>query len=41
VRAYRPLPDPWRYAIYRLDGGLRVATSAEVEGVLERFPAGR
>jgi hypothetical protein len=41
VRAYRPLPDPWRYAIYRLDGGLRVATSAEVEELLERFPAGR
>lgn len=41
VRDYHSLPDPWRYAVYRLDGSLRVATSAELDTVLTRFPATR
>jgi hypothetical protein len=41
VRAYRPLPAPWRYAVYRYDGSLRVATSAELDTVLRDFPAAR
>ena len=41
VHAYRSLPAPWRYAVYRLDGSLRVATSAELDTVLQGFPAAR
>jgi hypothetical protein len=41
VRAYTSLPLPWRYAVYRLDGSLRVAPSAELDTVLERFPGAR
>jgi hypothetical protein len=41
VRGYRSLPEPWRYAVYRLDGSLKVATSAELDTVLEHFRAPR
>ena len=41
VHDYRSLPDPWRYAVYRVDGSLRVAASAELDTVLEHFPAAR
>ena len=34
VTAYRSLPDPYRYAVYRPDGTLRVASSAELDSVL-------
>ena len=41
VRKYASLPPPWRYAVYRLDGSLRVAASAELDTVLEHSPPGR
>jgi hypothetical protein len=34
VAAYRSMPDPYRYAVYRSDGTLRVANSAELDSVL-------
>src|SRR5439155_9934853 len=36
-RTFRPLPDPWRWAVYRPEGALHVATSAELARVLPRF----
>jgi hypothetical protein len=41
VAAYRPLPEPWRYAVYRPDGALRIASSAELDSVLAGSAAGR
>lgn len=34
---FRMLPDPWRWAVYRPDGALHVATSAELARVLPQF----
>jgi hypothetical protein len=34
VTAYRSLPDPYRYAVYRPDGRLAVASSATLDSVL-------
>jgi hypothetical protein len=34
VTDYRPLPEPYRYAVYRPDGGLAVASSATLDSVL-------
>ena len=34
VSAYRSMPAPYRYAVYRPDGTLRVASSAELDSVL-------
>ena len=34
VGAYRPLPEPWRYAVYRPDGALRIASSATLDSLL-------
>jgi hypothetical protein len=34
VTAYRSLPEPYRYAVYRPDGALRVAGSAELDSVV-------
>jgi hypothetical protein len=38
TREFHALPQPWRYAVYRLDGRLRVATSAELESLLALHP---
>lgn len=38
VRAFTPAPDSIRYAVYLLDGRLRVAPSAELESVLRSVP---
>ena len=37
VRSYRTLPEPWRYAVYRVDGTLRVGSSAELDSVVPRL----
>ena len=34
VGAYRSMPEPYRYAVYRPDGALRVASSAELDSVV-------
>ena len=41
VGAYRSLPDPYRYAVYRPDGALRVASSAELDPVVARSAPAR
>jgi len=38
TREFHALPQPWRYAVYRLDGRLRVATSAELESLIALHP---
>lgn len=40
VHTYRPLPHPWLYAVYRPDGDLKVATSAELDSVLKSYERG-
>jgi hypothetical protein len=34
VGTYRSMPEPYRYAVYRPDGALRVASSAELDSVV-------
>ncbi|MBI5709120.1 MAG: glycosyltransferase family 39 protein [Candidatus Eisenbacteria bacterium] len=34
VRAFRPAPEPYRYAVYRPDGKLGVATPAELDSLI-------
>jgi hypothetical protein len=34
VTTYRSMPEPYRYAVYRPDGTLRVASSAELDSVV-------
>jgi hypothetical protein len=34
VTSYAPRPEPWRYAVYRPDGRLRLATSAQLDSLL-------
>lgn len=41
VGAYRSMPEPYRYAVYRPDGTLRVASSAELDSVVAGFTPGR
>ena len=41
VRTFAPLPPPWRYAVYQVDGHLRVATSEEVARSLGRGNSSR
>ncbi len=41
VADYRPLPEPYRYAVYRPDGALRVASSAELDSVIAGTTPGR
>jgi hypothetical protein len=38
TREFHALPEPWRYAVYRLDGRLHVATSTELESLLALHP---
>ena len=38
TRDFHALPEPWRYAVYRHDGRLHVATSAELESLLALHP---
>jgi hypothetical protein len=38
VRHFEPAPDSVRYAVYRLDGSLGVATSAQIVGLLNSHP---
>jgi len=38
VTAYRSLPAPYRWAVYRPDGRLRLAASAELDSVLRAGP---
>ena len=40
VHAFRPLPEPWLYAVYRPDGDLKVATSTELDSVLKTYERG-
>jgi len=39
VRRFRPAAEPWRWAVYRLDGSLRVATTAELDSLLTLYGA--
>src|SRR5205085_4047990 len=41
VRAFAPVPDSVRYAVYLPDGRVRVATSADLESVLRSLPEAR
>ena len=41
VTAYRSMPEPYRYAVYRPDGTLRVASSAELDSVVAGSAPGR
>jgi len=41
VSAYRSMPEPYRYAVYRPDGTLRVASPAELDSVVAGFTPGR
>lgn len=41
VSAYRSMPEPYRYAVYRPDGTLRVASSAELDSVVAGSAAAR
>lgn len=40
TRGYASRPAPWRWAVYQVDGDLRVATSAELDSVLPRYGLG-
>ena len=37
VRAYRSMPPPYVYALYEIDGRLRVSTSAEIDSAMRAF----
>ncbi len=41
VTTYRSMPEPYRYAVYRPDGALRVAGSAELDSVVGGSPPAR
>ena len=41
VTTYRPMPAPYRYAVYRPDGALRVASSAELDSVVATSASSR
>jgi hypothetical protein len=40
VREYRSRPEPWRYAVYLVDGTLHIGTSAELDSVVPRLTGG-
>jgi hypothetical protein len=41
VTAYQSMPGPYRYAVYRPDGTLRVANSAELDSVVATSASSR